>query len=184
MENNEKNKGMHLLHHCKGYVENAQHLSLSRETSQRAKRCGFNVVDFSDSCLRTITHNVSGNSYDDIAKIVDIFADVAILFLKKYKIKDIEITRFHSSDSQEEFIVYLSETHGGYIVVEEGENGEPSVRGTNGDEIWRYLGQPLHIVEAVISAIIAYAEKHQSVKENWLYTLEDMEEISGERDEL
>jgi hypothetical protein len=175
---------MYLLHHCKGYVENVQHLSLSRETSQRAKRCGFNVVDFSDSCLKTITYNVSGNGYEDIAKIVDIFADVAILFLEKYQIKDIEVARFQSSESQEEFIVYLSETHNGYIVVSEDESGQPSVRVTNGNEIWRYLGEPLHIIETVISAIIAYAEKHQSIRDKWLFTLEDIEEISRERDEL
>jgi hypothetical protein len=175
MENDKESTG---VHHCKGYVDNVPHLSLSRETSQRAKRCEFDVVGFANSCLKTITHNADGNSYDDIAKIVDIFADVTILFLKKYRIKDIEVARFHSNDSQEEFAVYLSETHGGYIIVEEDENGDPSVRSTNGNEIWRYLGKPLHIIETVISAIVAYAEKHQSVKENWLYTLEDMEEVS------
>ncbi len=45
-------------------------------------------------------------------------------------------------------------------------------------EIWRYLNNPLHIIESVISAIIAYAEKHRAVKEEWLFTLEDIEEIS------
>jgi hypothetical protein len=138
------------------------------------------VVGFADSCLKTITHNVNGNSYDDMAKIVDDFADVAILFLKKYQIKDIEVAQFHSSDSQEEFTVYLSEMQGGYIVVEADENGEPSSRVTNGNEIWRYLGEPIHIIETVISAIIAYAEKHQSIKDKWLFTLEDVEEISRE----
>jgi hypothetical protein len=161
-----------------------QHLSLSRETSQRAEKCGFNVVNFANSCLRTITHNVNGNSYEDIAKIVYVFADVALLFLKKYQTKDIEVARFHSSDSQEGFIVYLSEIHNGYIVVSEDESGQPSVRVTNGNEIWRYLGEPLHIIETVISAIIAYAEKHQSIRDKWLFTLEDIEEISRERDEL
>jgi hypothetical protein len=181
MENNEENMGKHLVHHCKGYIENVQHLPLSRETSQRAKRCGFNVVGFSDSCLKTITHNVSGNSYDDMAKIADGFADVAILFLKKYQVKDVEIAHFQSSDSEEEFTVYLSEKHGGYIVVITDEKGmEQLVRVTNGMEIWRYLDDPLHIVEAVISAIIAYAERHQSVKDKWLFVLEDVEEISRE----
>jgi hypothetical protein len=45
-------------------------------------------------------------------------------------------------------------------------------------EIWRYLADPLRIVEAVISAIIAYAERYQSVKDDWLFTLEDVEEHS------
>ena len=179
MKNNEENMGKHLVHHCKGYIENVQHLSLSRETSQLAKRSGFNVVGFADSCLKTITHNVSGNSYDDMAKIVDGFADAAILFLKKYRVKDIEVARFQSNDTQVEFTVYLSENHGGYIIVGKDENGvEQSVRVTNGMEIWRYLPDPLHIVEAVISAIIAYAERHQSIKDKWLFTLEDIEEIS------
>jgi hypothetical protein len=178
MENNEENMGKFLVHHCKGYIENVQHLSLSRETSQLAKRCGFNVVGFADSCLKTITHNVSGNSYDDIAKIVDSFADVAILFLKKYRVKDVEVAHFQSNDTEEEFTVYLSENHGGYIIVGKDENEEPLVRVANGMEIWRYLADPLHIVETVISAIIAYAERHQSVKDKWLFTLEDVEEMS------
>jgi hypothetical protein len=168
------------LHSCSGYIENIQHLSLSKETSQRADRCGFNVVNFANSCLKTITHNVNGNSYEDIAMIVNVFADVTILFLKKYHIKDIEVARFQSSESQEEFTVYLSETHNGYIVVSEDEGGQPSIRVTNGNEIWRYLGEPLHIIETVISAIIAYAEKHQSIRDKWLFTLEDIEEISRE----
>lgn len=178
MENDESDNN---LHHCKGYIENIQHLPLSRETSERAKRCGFNVVDLSNSCLRTITHNVSGNSYDDISKIVDLFAEVAVLFLKKYQVKDIDIARFQSSDITKEFTVYLSGQHGGYIIVERDENGEPSIRATNGMEIWRYLPDPLHITEAVISAIVAYAEKHQSIKDKWLFTLEDTEEILGEQ---
>jgi hypothetical protein len=157
-----------------------QHLSLSRETSQRAEKCGFNVVNLANSCLRTITHNVNGNSYEDIAKIVDVFADVALLFLKKYQTKDIEVARFHSSDSQE-FSVYLSNAHSGYILVKEDESVEPSVRVTNGNEIWRYLDEPIHVIETVISVIVAYAEKHKSVKEKWLFSLEDIEEISGEQ---
>jgi hypothetical protein len=170
--------GDYPVHHCKGYIENVQHLPLSRETSQRAKRCEFNAVGFANSCLKTITHNVSSNSYDDMAKIVDGFADVAILYLKKYRIKDIEVAQFQSNDTQVEFTVYLSENYGGYIIVGKDENGEPSVRVTNGVEIWRYLPDPLHIVEAVISAIIAYAERHQSIKDKWLFTFEDIEEIS------
>lgn len=180
MKTGEEDTGIYGLHHCKGYIENVEHLSLSKETSERAKRSGVNVIDFAEACLKTITHNVSGNSYDDMAKIVDCFADVVILFLKKYRIRDIEVARFESSDTYEEITIYLSESHGGYLIVTD-ENGEPSVRVTNGDEIWRYLAEPLHIFETVISTIIAYAEKHQSVKDRWLYTLEDVEEISGEK---
>jgi hypothetical protein len=89
-------------------VENVQQLSLSQEMSQRAKRCGFNVVGFAESCLKTITHNVSGNSYDDLAKVAEGFADVAILYLKKHQVKDIEVARLQSSDTEEEFTVSLS----------------------------------------------------------------------------
>jgi hypothetical protein len=135
IKDDHSDSGVYPLHHCKGYIENIQHLSLSRETSRRAERFGFNVVDFANSCLKSMTNNVNGNSYYDIAKIVDIFADVAILLLKKYQIRDIELARFHSSDSQEEFTVYLSETQGGYIVVKEDENGKSSGRGTDGNEI-------------------------------------------------
>jgi hypothetical protein len=171
---------IHPIHFCKGYVEEIEQLSLSRETIERANRCGFNVVDFADSCLKTITHNVGGNSYDDMAKIVDGFGNAAILFLRKYEIKDIEVARFSSNDIEEEFTVFLSEKHGGYIIVKGDGNEKPSVRVTNGKEIWRYLPDPLHVIEAVISAIIAYAEKHQSAKDRWLFALEDVDEISRE----
>ena len=170
--------GSYSIHHCEGYVKEVEQLSLSYETIKRAERCGFNVVDFADCCLKTIKHNANSNSYDDLAKVVDVFADAAIPFLKKYEVKDIEVARFQSSDTQKDFTVYLSQQQSGYIVVESDENGEPSIRGTKGMEIWRYLNNPLHIVEVVISAIIAYAEKHRSIKEEWLFTLEDVEEIS------
>jgi hypothetical protein len=170
--------GSYPIHHCKGYVEEVEQLSLSYETIKRANRCGFNVVDFADCCLKTIKHNVNGNSYDDLAKVVDGFTDAVIPFLRKYEVKDIEVARFQSSDTHGDFVVYLSEQHSGYIIVESDENGEPSVRVTKGMEIWRYLNDPIHIVEAVISAIIVYAEKHQSIKDKWLFTFEDIEEIS------
>jgi hypothetical protein len=168
------------LHHCKGYIENVQHLSISQETIKRAKRCGFNTSDFSECCLKAINHNVSStdNGYDDVAKVAESFATVAILFLKKYQVKDIEVAHFQSNDTQEEFTVSLSEIYGGYIIVEENDNGEPSVKITNANEIWRYLAEPCHIIEAVISAVIAYAEKHASIKYEWISTLEDIEEIS------
>jgi hypothetical protein len=118
------------------------------------------------------------NGYDDIAKIAENFADAAIPFLKRYQVKDVEVAHFQSNDSQEEFTIYLSEMHGGYILVEEDDNGEPSVRVTNANEIWRYLAEPCHIIEAVISAIISYAEKHKLIKDEWISTLEDIEETS------
>jgi|SRR5215216_796768 len=149
------------IHHCKGYIENVQHLSISQETIQRAKRHGFNMSDFAECCLKAINHSVSGthNGYDEIAKVAESFATVAILFLKKYQVKDIKVAHFQSNDTQKEFTVYLSEMHGGYIIVEENDNGEPSVKITNANEIWRYLAEPCHIIEAVISAIIAYASR-------------------------
>jgi hypothetical protein len=174
IKDNHSDSGVYPLHHCKGYIENIQHLSLSRETSRRAERSGFNVVDFADCCLKTIKHNVNGNGYNDLAKVVDGFAEAAIPTLRKYEVKNIEVAQFQSSDTQEDFTVYLSQQHDGYIIVESDENGEPSVRDTDGMEIWRYLNDPLHIVEAVISAIIAYAERHHSIKDKWFVTLEDI----------
>jgi ADP-ribosylglycohydrolase len=168
------------LHHCTGYIENIDHLEICKETIQRANNCGFKISDFADCCLKAINHNISStdNGYDDLAKVVESFAAVAILLLKKYQVKDVEVAHFKSNDTQEEFTVYLSEMHGGYIMVKEDENGEPTVRITKTSEIWRYLSEPLHVIEAVISAIIAYAEKHQSIKNQWLFTMEDIGEIS------
>jgi hypothetical protein len=180
MKDSEEDTSTNRLHHCKGYIENVQHLSISQETIQRAKRCGFNTSDFAECCLKAINHNTSStdNGYDDIAKIAENFADAAIPFLKRYQVKDVEVAHFQSNDTQEEFTVYLSEMHGGYILVKEDDKGEPSVRVTNSNEIWRYLAEPRHIIGAIISAIIAYAEKHKSIKDEWIFTLEDIKEIS------
>jgi hypothetical protein len=116
-----------------------------------------------------------------MAKVAESFAAVAILFLKKYQVKDVKVAHFQSNDAQRELTVYLSVMHGGYILVEEADNREPSVRVTDANEIWRYLAQPLHIIETIISTIIAYAEKHKSIKNEWLFTLEDIGEISRSR---
>jgi hypothetical protein len=172
--------GSYPIHHCKGYVEEVEQLSLSYETIKRANRCGFNIVDFADYCLKTIKKNVNGNGYDDLAKVVDGFAQAAIPTLRKYEVKNIEVAQFQSSDAQEDFTVYLSQQHDGYIIVESDEKGEPSVRDTDGMEIWRYLSDPLHIVKAVISTIIAYAEKHQSIKDKWFVTLEDIGHLDSD----
>jgi hypothetical protein len=174
-------KTIYPVHHFWGYVEEVEQLSLTYETIKRASRCGFNVVDFADCCLKTMKHNVSGNGYDDLAKVVDGFAEAAIPTLRKYEVKNIEVAQFQSSGTQEDFTVYLSQQHDGYIIVESDENGEPSVRDTDGMEIWRYLNDPLHIVEAVISAIIAYAEKHQSVKGKWFVTLENIGNLDSNK---
>jgi hypothetical protein len=104
MKDSEEDTSTNRLHHCKGYIENVQHLSISQETIQRAKRCGFNTSDFAECCLKAINHNTSStdNGYDDIAKIAENFADAAIPFLKRYQVKDVQVAHFQSNDPQEE----------------------------------------------------------------------------------
>jgi hypothetical protein len=165
-------------HHCKKFIPDVQQLPISNETMERASKCGFNISDFVECCLKVIGQSDSNiaNDYDSLAKIAENFADAAIPFLKRYQITDVEVARLQLNDTREEFTVYLSVMHGGYIIVKHDEKGEPSVRTTNASEIWRYLAEPCHIIQAVISAIIAYAEKHNSIKNDWLFTLEDINE--------
>jgi hypothetical protein len=58
-------------------------------------------------------------------------------------------------------LLFISQMQRGFILVEIDENGEHSVRTTDTEEIWRYLDEPRHIIQAVLSTIMAYAEKTQ-----------------------
>jgi hypothetical protein len=174
-----KESGMQ-LHHCKGYLDEIESVPICTETMERAKKCGFNPIEFAESCLNAINENVTSNenTYEDIAKVVQSFANSSMPFLEKYQVKDIEVGCFQIRYTNAEAVAYLSQMHQGFIVVEIDENGEHSVRTTDTEEIWRYLDEPSHIIQAVVSTIMAYAEKHKAIKDEWILTLQNIKDES------
>jgi hypothetical protein len=175
-----KEDSMYHLHHCRGYIEEIKPLLISRETIQRTRKCGFNILEFAESCLNAINTNVTSNenTYEDISKVVQSFANASMPFLEKYQVKDIEVGRFQIRYTNAEAVVFLSQMQKGFILVEIDENAEHSVRTTDTEEIWRYLNEPSHIMQAVLSTIIAYAEKHKSIKDEWILTLQNIKDES------
>src|SRR5215475_9989189 len=129
------------LHHCEGYIEDIEPLPICRETIQRARKCGFNTLEFAESCLNALKDSVISdeNSYEDIARVIDSFVNASMPFLEKYRVKDIEVARFELNHTNSEAIVYLSGTNGGFIFVEVDENAKYSVKKISAIAIWRYL---------------------------------------------
>jgi hypothetical protein len=175
----------HPLHHCRGYIEEIKPLPICRETIQRTRKCGFNILEFAESCLNAINANVTSNenTYEDIAKVVQSFANASMPFLEKYQVKDIEVGRFQIRYTNAEAVIYLSQMQKNFILVQIDENGEHSVRTTDTEEIWRYLDEPSHIIEAVLSTIISYAEKHKAIKDEWILTLQNIKDEYMHQDE-
>ncbi|HEY9386165.1 MAG TPA: hypothetical protein VIP70_03945 [Nitrososphaeraceae archaeon] len=172
------------IHHCKGYIEDIESLPICRGTIQRAKKCGFNTLEFAESCLNAINQDVTDeNTYEDIAKVVQSFANASMPFLEKYQVKDIEVGRFQIRYTSAKAVVYLSQMQKGIILVEFDANAEYSVRTTDTEEIWRYLDEPRHIIEAVLSTIMAYAEKHKAIKDEWILTLQNIKDEYMHQDE-
>ena len=64
---------------------------MSIETIQRALKCGFDISEFAECCLKAINRKVhdTDNNYDDVAKAAESFVDAAIPFLKKYEVEDV-----------------------------------------------------------------------------------------------
>jgi hypothetical protein len=170
----------HPLHHCRGYIEEIEPLPICRETIQRTRKCGFNILEFAELCLNAINANVTGNenTYEDIAKVVQSFTNASMPFLEKYQVKDIEVARFQIRYTTAEAVVYLSQMQKGFILVEIDENREQSIRTTETEEIWRYLDEPRHIIQTVLSTIISYAEKHKGIKDEWISTLQNIKDES------
>jgi hypothetical protein len=170
----------HPLHHCRGYVEEIEPLPICRSMIQRTRKCGFNILEFAESCLNAINTNVTSNenTYEDLVKVVQSFANASMPFLEQYQVQDIKVARFQIRYTSTVAVVYLSQMQKGLILVEIDENGEQTVRTTDAEEIWRYLDEPSHIIQAVLSTIISYAEKHKGIKDEWISTLQNIKEES------
>lgn len=167
------------LHICKGYVQ-SEALSLNQSTIKRAQHAGLGVplLKFSEGFLAGMHQmQINENTYDELAKIVDLLKDLALPLLKNYGAPNVEIASFVSPDNGLN-TVYLSGMHSGIIIVTTDENGHPIVSDTNSQEIWRYLYGPSKIVENIVSMLIAVAEKHKSIKDDWISSFQKIRELS------
>jgi hypothetical protein len=167
------------LHICKEYVQ-PEALPLNQLTIKRAQYVGIDVLllKFSEDFLAGINlMRVNENTYDELAKIVDLFKDLALPLLKNYGAPNVEIASFVSPDNGLN-IVYLSSMHSGIIIVSMDENGHPIVSDTNSPEIWRYLNEPSKIVENIVSMLIAVAERHKKLKDDWISSFQKIRDFS------
>lgn len=168
----------HNLHTCKGYVQ-PEALPLNQSTIKRAHYAGIgtSLLNFSEGFLAGMNQMQKENTYDELAKIVDLLKDLAFPLLKNYGAPNVEIASFVSPDNGLN-IIYLSSMHSGIIIVTTDENGHPIVSDTNSQEIWRYLYGPSKIVENIVSMLIAVAEKHKSVKDDWISSFQKIRDLS------
>lgn len=167
------------LHICKGYVQ-PEALPLNQFTIKRAQYVGIGIplLKFSEGFLVSINQmQIKENTYDELAKIVDLLKDLALPLLGNYRAPNVEIASFVSPDNGLN-VVYLSSMHSGIIIVTTDENGHQIVSDTNSQEIWRYLYRPSKIVENIVSMLIAVAEKHKSVKEDWISSFQKIKDLS------
>jgi hypothetical protein len=154
-------------------------LPLNQSTIKRAQCAGISVplLDFSKEFLTGIDQmQIKKNSYDELAKIVDLLKDLALPLLGNYRAPNVEIGSFMSPDTGLMNVIYLSRMQGGIIIVEE--NGHTIVSNMNSQEIWRYLYEPFKIVENIVSMLIVVAEKHKSIRDDWISSFQKIRDLS------
>jgi hypothetical protein len=167
------------LHICKGYVQ-PEALPLNQLTIKRAQHAGLGVplLNFSEGFLVGINQmQIKENTYDELAKIVDLLKDLALPLLKNYGAPNVTIGSFMSPDADLN-VIYLSSMHSDIIIVTMGKNSHTIVNDTNSQEIWRYLYEPSKIVANIVSMLIAVAEKHKSIKDDWISSFQEIRELS------
>jgi hypothetical protein len=170
----------HNLHACKGYVQ-PETLPLNQSTIKRAHYAGIgtSLLNFSEGFLACINQmQIKENTYDELARIVDLLKDLAFPLLKNYGSPNVEIASFVSSDTGLENVICLSSMHSGIIIVFADENGQPIVSDTNSQEIWRYLNEPSEIVENIVSMLIAVTERHKRIKDDWISSFQKIRDLS------
>ena len=113
-------------HICKGYVQ-PEALPLNQLTIKRAQYAGIGgpLLSFSEGFLTGINQlQINENTYDELAKIIDLLKDLAFPLLQDYGAPNVEIGSFASPDNGPN-IIYLSSMHIGIIIVTTDENGHP-----------------------------------------------------------
>lgn len=86
------------FHICKGYVQ-PEALPLNQLTIKRARHAGLGVplLNFSKGFLTgTDQMEIKENTYDDLAKIIDLLKDLALPLLGNYRAPNVEIGSFMS----------------------------------------------------------------------------------------
>jgi hypothetical protein len=165
------------FHICKGYVQ-PEALPLNQLTIKRARHAGLGVplLNFSKGFLTgTDQMEIKENTYDDLAKIIDLLKDLALPLLGNYRAPNVEIGSFMSPDTGLMNVIYLSRMQSGIIIVEE--NGHTIASNMNSQEIWRYLYEPSKIVENIVSMLIAVADKHKSIRDDWIGSFQKIRDL-------
>jgi hypothetical protein len=165
------------LHLCKGYAE-GKHIQLDYSTIVRAQKVGIidvllKIVDNFHVGLEQL--GIKENNYEEMAKIVLMLQEAVVPIQKRFHTPNVVIGSFESPDTGDLNTIYLTE----YAMVLETKDpvngGE--VRGTDPSEIWRYLYPPSRIVENIVSTIIAVAEKHKSIKDDWILSFQRIKDL-------
>jgi hypothetical protein len=105
-----------------------------------------------------------------MSKIVKAIQDAISPILVRYHTPNIEIGSFISPDTGALNTVYLSEYGITLKTTDQIEGIE--VRPTDPSEIWRYIYPPSKIAENIVSTMIAVAEKHKSIKDDYVISFQ------------
>jgi hypothetical protein len=165
------------VHVCEGYVK-AETLKLDYSTIERAQKAGIGGLIFklfTDIMTAVEQLEIKENTYEDIAKIAKVIQDTVSPVLERYYAPGIELASFISPDTGALNLVYLSEY--GMFLQTVNQIGETGVRATDPMEIWRYLYPPSKIIENIISTMIAVAEKHKNIKNDWILSCQRINEL-------
>lgn len=160
------------VHVCEGYVK-AETLQLNHSTIERAQKAGIGGLIFklfTDIMAAVEQLEIKENTYEDVAKIVKVVQNTVSPILERYHTPGIELASFVSPDTGVLNLVYLSEY--GIFLQAADQIGETEVRATDAMEIWRYLYPPSKIIENIISTMIAVAEKHKNIKNDWILSFQ------------
>jgi hypothetical protein len=160
----------------RGYVE-AEHLPIDLSTIKRAQKAGVGelLLKLSEKVLEEVEQlGITENNYDDVAKIIRVLLDVFSPIYKRFHAPYIEIGFFISPDTGAN-TVYLSEY--GIFLQADIQIEEIDVHNMDPARIWRYLYPPSKIVENLVSTMIAVAEKHQSIRDEWIISFQQIRDL-------
>jgi hypothetical protein len=174
---NMEEKEDHKPYICKGYVE-TECLPLDQTTIIRAQKVGIGelLVKLSEDILVEIEQlGITENNYEDMAKIVKAIQDAISPILVRYHAPNIEIASFISPDTGVLNTVCISEYGITLKTTDQIEGIE--VRSTDPSEIWRYIYPPSKIAENIVSTMIAVAEKHKSIRDDYVISFQKMRDL-------
>ena len=157
---------------------NVQALSLDHSTIKRAREAGIgkSLEELSRDVVAAVQQlGIREYNYEDMAKIVGAVQNAILPFQTRYHGANIEMGSFISPDTGALNTVILSE-YGIVLETIDQVNGR-EVRDTGPVEIWRYLYWPSRIVENVVSTMIAVAEKHKSINDDWILSFQRINEL-------